>query len=399
MAMHILQQVVQTHRVLSILGVTGSIGSQTMAVLRNNRERFTLRWITTQYRIAELEQYVREFQPYGVVIADEVHYHAFKATTQFRGRIECGAEALCMAASDVENDLVVSSLVGFAGVLPTYHAVRNGITVALANKETLVSAGRIITAIARQNNAAILAVDSEHSAMLQCVVGESMGSIEKLILTASGGPFRTMPFDQLATVTAADALKHPNWSMGSKVTIDSSTLMNKGFEVIEAHWLFDIAPSAIEVVVHPQSIIHSMVQFVDGSVKAQMGLPDMKIPIQYALSYPERWYADFPRLDFTTMSVLSSLTFEQPDVQRFPCLSLAFSAMMADGIAPAVLNAANEIAVAEFLAGRLRFTSIPVVIEKTLLTIPQCYEPSLDDICRIDAEARAKAREIAQTLS
>lgn len=399
MALHEFQYHQTAHRTLSILGVTGSIGTQALDVLRRHSDRFRLQWITTQYRIEELEQIIREFQPQGVVIADESAYQTFKQQTSFTGRIECGAEALCMAASDSANDIVLSSLVGFAGVLPTYHALQQGITIALANKETLVSAGEVMSALAKKKSVNILAVDSEHSAMLQCMIGESMSQVEKLMLTASGGPFRTTSKELLSAMTASDALKHPNWSMGNKITIDSATMMNKGFEVIEAHWLFDIAPENIEVVVHPQSIIHSMVQFVDGSVKAQMGLPDMKIPIQYALSYPERWHADFPRMNFATMHTLHNLTFEQPDTERFPCLSLAFSAMQAGGIVPAVLNAANEIAVAEFLQNRIRFTDIPILIEETINVAEQCSTPSLDDICQADATARTIARRFAEKIS
>ncbi len=398
MALHELSSLQSATRTLSILGVTGSIGMQALDVFRQHRERLQLQWITTQYRIDELERVAQEFQPYGVVIADEESFHTFKKHTSFTGRMECGRDALCMAASDSANDIVLSSLVGFSGVLPTYHALKQGIAVALANKETLVSAGEVITDMAHRHKASILAVDSEHSAMLQCVVGESLSDIEKLILTASGGPFRTTPAELLDTMTASDALKHPNWSMGSKITIDSATLMNKGFEVIEAHWLFDVPPEKIEVVVHPQSIIHSMVQFVDGSVKAQMGLPDMKIPIQYALSYPHRWEADFPRMDFTSIA-LQTLTFEQPDRKRFPCLSLAFSALKAGGVVPAILNAANEIAVAEFLQNRLRFTDIPVLIEETINKVDQCSQPTLDDICHADETARGVARTLAQNLS
>jgi 1-deoxy-D-xylulose-5-phosphate reductoisomerase len=376
-------------KTLSILGSTGSIGVQTLDVVAAHPDQFSLAWLTTNTRIDTLEEQTRRFKPHGVVIADEAAYKEFKRTTSFQGQILCGDEAVCEAAADTRAELLMSALVGFSGVLPTHEAISRGITIALANKETLVSAGSVIMQAARQHGVKILAVDSEHSAILQCLVGERESEIEKLILTASGGPFREYSAAELQSVTRAQALKHPNWSMGAKITIDSATMMNKGFEVIEAYWLFGLGAEHIEVVVHPQSIIHSMVQFVDGSVKAQLGLPDMKIPIAYALSFPQRMKSEFPRMNLST---LKTLTFCEPDVKRFPCLRLAFDALHTGGTAPAVVNAANEIAVAAFLQEHIRFMDIPRLIERALESLPHLSTPSLAEIVQIDSEARAFTR-------
>ncbi len=385
-------------KTVSILGSTGSIGVQTLDVLASQPEIFRAGWLTTNARIDLLEQQVQRFQPFGVAIADENSYHEFKHSTSFKGKILCGVEGVCEAASDRRADVLMSSLVGFSGVLPTFAAIEQGITVALANKETLVSAGAVITNAAKAHNVRLLAVDSEHSAILQCMVGETPDEVEKLIITASGGPFRECSTEMLSTVTPAQALKHPNWAMGNKITIDSATLMNKGFEVVEAYWLFGIGLERIEVVVHPQSIIHSMVQFVDGSVKAQMGLPDMKIPIAYALNFPHRMSLDaslVPRLNLTE---LPQLTFCAPDVERFPCLRLAYEAIQQSGTAPAILNAANEIAVHAFLQGQLRFTDIPRLIEHCLQQLPHKAEPTLADIVAIDNEARMLAKTYSKAM-
>jgi 1-deoxy-D-xylulose-5-phosphate reductoisomerase len=378
-------------KTLTILGSTGSIGTQTLEILHCLPERHSIGFLTTNRNTTLLEEQTKLFSPQGVVIGNEEAYKEFKRTTSFHGTILCGAEGLCEAAADVRNSLVMSALVGFSGVQPTLAALQQGIPVALANKETLVSAGTVITEHAHSSNTPIIAVDSEHSAILQCVVGENLDFVEKMILTASGGPFRTLSQDEFHAITPQKALRHPNWSMGNKITIDSATLMNKGFEVMEARWLFDIPAHKIDVVVHPQSIIHSMVQFCDGSVKAQLGLPSMKIPILYALSYPERFESDFPRMDITE---IQTLTFEKPDYERFPCLQLAFDALEQSGNAPAVLNAANEVAVAGFLSESLAFQDIPVTIEQTLQKIPFIPQPSLEDIVASDREAR----NIATTL-
>lgn len=372
-------------RTLSILGSTGSIGTQTLEVLASLSGAVRPGYLTTNKNIELLEQQVRRFQPAGVAICDETAWREFKRTTSFTGKILGGKEGVCEAAADADNDVVMSALVGFSGVRPTLEAIRQGTTIALANKETLVSAGPVIMQEARQRGVEIIAVDSEHSAILQCLVGERPEDVEKLILTASGGPFRDTPAEQFNSITVAQALRHPNWVMGSKITIDSATLMNKGFEVIEARWLFDVPVEAIDVVVHPQSIIHSMVQFVDGSVKAQLGVPDMKIPILYALTWPHRIQSAFERLDITT---IGSMTFFKPDTQRFRCLHLAFEAMKQGGSATAVLNAANEVAVARFLREELAFSAIPQAIEAALDKIPHLAHPSIDDIIAVDDAAR-----------
>lgn len=372
-------------RTITILGSTGSIGTQTLDVLRTLPNEFRLGYLTTNANIALLEEQVQQFQPAGVAICNEDAYHAFVQTTSFTGEILCGEEGVRAAAAHPDNSLVMSALVGFSGVLPTLEAIRQGTTIALANKETLVSAGPVIMREARERGVEIIAVDSEHSAILQCLVGERMHDVEKLIITASGGPFRTTPAEQFSAITVQEALRHPNWTMGNKITIDSATLMNKGFEVIEARWLFDIPVDNIDVVIHPQSIIHSMVQFVDGSVKAQLGLPDMKLPILYALSWPNRVASAFERLDITKVG---SMTFFPPDTERFRCLHLAFEAMKQGGSATAVLNAANEIAVARFLREELPFSAIPQAIEAALNKIPHIAHPSIADIVAVDHEAR-----------
>lgn len=372
-------------RTISILGSTGSIGTQTLDVLGALPNEFCLGYLTTNANIALLEEQTQRFRPAGVAICNEKAYHDFVRTTSFTGTILCGEEGVRAAAAHPDNSLVMSALVGFSGVLPTLEAIRQGTTIALANKETLVSAGPVIMREARERGVEIIAVDSEHSAILQCLVGERMQDVEKLILTASGGPFRDTPAEHFAAITVPQALRHPNWAMGNKITIDSATLMNKGFEVIEAKWLFGIPADKIDVVIHPQSIIHSMVQFVDGSVKAQLGLPDMKLPILYALSWPYRVPSAFERMDITK---IGTMTFFPPDTKRFRCLHLAFEAMEQGGSATAVLNAANEVAVARFLREELPFRAIPQAIEAALDKIPHISHPSIADIVAVDHEAR-----------
>lgn len=379
---------------ITVLGSTGSIGTQALDILERSGRGHALRWITCNTRWQDLAQQVDKHAPYGVAIRDEQAWRSFKeARPDFAGPVLCGDEGICEAAADPDNGVVLSAMVGFSGVLPTMAAIKAGHTIGLANKESLVSAGSVLMPAVDHCGATLLAVDSEHSAILQCIVGEHRDDVEKIIITASGGPFRNHTAEQLQHVTAAQALKHPNWDMGAKITIDSATLMNKGFEVIEAYWLFGLRPDQIDVVVHPQSIIHSMVQFIDGSVKAQMGVPTMLVPIQYALTYPRRAQLDIPRMDLAAMG---QLTFEAPDTQRFPCLEIAYEVMRRGGSSGAVVNAANEIAVAAFLEGRLRFLDIPATIEHALGHMEHATHPSLDDIVQIDIRSRALAREFTQ---
>ena len=380
-------------RTLTILGSTGSIGTQTLDIIRKFRNDFSINFLTANTRIKELEEQTLEFSPKGVAISNEAAWKEFKQYTSFKGEVLCGEEGVIAAASHSENDIVMQALVGFSGVLPTLAAIEQGATIALANKETLVSAGAIVMKSAKEKGVPILAVDSEHSAILQCMAGEERSMIDKIILTASGGPFREWDADSFESITREQALKHPNWVMGQKITIDSATLMNKGFEVIEAHWLFDLAPEKIEVVIHPQSIIHSLVQFGDASVKAQLGTPDMRVPIIYALFHPERRHADLPKLDLLTAG---NLSFFKPDTERFPCLRLAFDAMQRGGTAPAILNAANEIAVQAFLENKARFLQIPQTIESALNMMSIVDNPTISDIDSADKEARDIARGILQ---
>lgn len=379
---------------LTILGSTGSIGTQTLDVVRRHRDRYRAEILTTNDRLDLLQEQIDEFEPSIVVVGREEL--ADQAHARWGGRLTvlCGEEGLIEASIQPSIDMVVSALVGFAGLRPTLAAVEQGKRIALANKETLVVAGQIIERRARACGAEIIPVDSEHSAIFQSMLGEDPSSIEEIILTASGGPFRAMPREAFGTITPVLALRHPNWSMGPKITVDSATLMNKGLEVIEARWLFDLPPSCIRVVVHPQSIIHSMVQFVDGSVKAQMGPPDMRMPIQFALAWPERLRNAYGRMSLTT---LGTLTFEEPDHERFPSLRLAYQALERGGTAPAVLNAANEVAVARFLAGEIPFTGIPILIEQGLARVGTVDDPELDDVLLADAQTRDALRSYLAT--
>ena len=372
-------------KTISILGSTGSIGAQTLQVLESIPEHFRIGYLTTNANIDLLAQQIKKFNTIGVVIKDKFSFEKFQKNIDFKGKVLHGKKGLNEAAGDSINDIVLSGLVGFSGVEPTMEAIKSGITIALANKETLVSAGSVITKAAKKKKVDIIAVDSEHNAVLQCLIGESLNEVEKIILTASGGPFLNTPDSELINMTAKEALKHPNWSMGNKITIDSATMMNKGFEVIEAYWLFGLSQEKIEILIHPQSIIHSMVQFNDGSVKAQLGLPDMRIPISYALSYPRRLKYDFPRLDLTK---LSELTFIKPDLEKFPCLKLAYNALVTGGTAPAVINAANEIAVYAFLENKIKFTDIPRCIEAALSEIEILNKPDLAEIIQTDKDVR-----------
>jgi len=372
-------------RTISILGSTGSIGTQALDVIGRSGGKFDIAYLTVDTNIEELEKQTQRFNPKAVVVCNSGAYSEFRKQTRFKGKILSGEYGLHEAAAYDGNDLVISALVGFAGVVPTIKAIEAGKTIALANKEALVSAGSIITKAAKDNNVDLIAVDSEHNAILQCLAGEKISQVEKIILTASGGPFRDTPLDEFDNITVARALDHPNWTMGSKITIDSATMMNKGFEIIEARWLFGLPVSQIEVLIHPQSIIHSMVYFVDGSVKAQLGMPDMRIPISYALTYPDREKYDFPRLD---LGQIGALEFYRPDYDKYPCLRLALEALEAGGTATAIVNAANEVAVRAFLNGRISFTGIHKIINKTIEKKEFNYNPSLDDIINADTESR-----------
>ncbi|MCO5251104.1 MAG: 1-deoxy-D-xylulose-5-phosphate reductoisomerase [Candidatus Kapabacteria bacterium] len=380
---------------IAILGSTGSIGVQTLNVISNNPEMFDILCLTANNNLPLLSKQIAEFKPRKVVIANKASYDDFVRHYSYDCEITYGEEALVEIAANSENDLVVSALVGFSGVMPTLAALRAGIDVALANKETLVAAGEIMVNLAKDTGAKIIAIDSEHNAILQCLAGENYADIEKIILTSSGGPFRKRNLDEFDSITISEALNHPNWSMGSKITIDSATMMNKGFEVIEAHWLFDILPAQIEVVIHPQSIIHSFVQFKDASIKAQLGLPDMRVPISYAIHLPNRVANEFPRLDFKS---LSGLDFWQPTRERYPCLYLAYESLRIGKNSPAALNAANEVCVSSFLNDEIKFTDIARVIESTLEATEIFTNPSLDEIEITDKMSRRKASEFINNL-
>lgn len=371
---------------LAILGSTGSIGTQTLDIVRAYPEQFSVYAISAHRSIDLLVSQAREFHPEVVCIADETLYEPLcEALSDMECKVWAGAEAIAQMVTFPSIDIVVAAMVGYAGLKPTIEAIKVGKTIALANKETLVVAGEIITHLAATYHAPILPVDSEHSAIFQSLQGENPDEVEKILLTASGGPFRTFTREQMEIVTAAQALKHPNWEMGAKITIDSASMMNKGFEVIEAKWLFGVNYDQIEVLVHPQSIVHSAVQYCDGSVKAQMGCPDMHLPIQYALTYPERWVMDYPRLN---LAQLGSLTFEKPDMERFPNLRLAYEAIAQGGNMPCVLNAANEVANLGFRQGKCSFFGMSDIIEKAMQRVTFIRNPQYEDYVASDKEAR-----------
>ena len=373
---------------LCILGSTGSIGTQTLDVVRAYPERYGVYALCANRSIDLLVAQAKEFHPEVVCIADESLYEALStqlSAIHFEGKVWTGADAIAEVVTMESVDIVVAAMVGYAGLRPTIEAIKAGKTIALANKETLVVAGEIICDLALQHHTPILPVDSEHSAIFQSLVGEDRSEIEKILLTASGGPFRTFTREQMETVTAADALKHPNWEMGAKITIDSASMMNKGFEVIEAKWLFGVPVEKIEVLVHPQSIVHSAVQFTDGAIKAQLGAPDMRLPIQYALSFPERLASDFPRAD---LFALKNLTFEKPDLERFPNLGLAYEAMRRGGNIPCVLNAANEVANLAFRESRCGFLQMSDIISETMAKAAFIAKPTYEDYVATDLEAR-----------
>lgn len=377
---------------IAILGSTGSIGTQTLDVVRQHPNEFSVYALSAHRSVDLLIQQALEFNPAVVCIADESCYARLRdALSDLPIKVMAGMDAIAQMVTMPDIDVVVAAMVGYAGLRPTMEAIRAKKTIALANKETLVVAGEIICRLAQHYKVPILPVDSEHSAIFQSLVGESRDSIEKLLLTASGGPFRTFTYEQMQHVTAAQALQHPNWEMGAKITIDSASMMNKGFEVIEARWLFDIPVDKIQVLVHPQSVVHSAVQFVDGSVKAQLGTPDMRMPIQYALTYPERWQSDVARLD---LFATKQLTFEEPDMQRFPNLRLAYEAIEKGGNMPCILNAANEVVNLAFREGKCGFLQMSEVIAETMVKTAFILDPTYEDYVLTDAEARRIAKEI-----
>lgn len=371
---------------ICILGATGSIGTQALDVIRQHPEHFEAHTLTAYNNAPLLIQQAREFQPDTVVIVrEDLYKEVSDALSDLPIKVYTGCQALCEVVTNTEIDIVLTAMVGFSGLRPTIAAINAHKTIALANKETLVVAGELICKLAIKNKVAILPVDSEHSAILQSITGEGDNKIEKILLTASGGPFRTFIKEQMETVTPIQALRHPNWEMGAKITIDSATLMNKGFEMIEAKWLFDIAPEDIEVVVHPESIIHSAVQFEDGSVKAQLGVPDMRLPIQYAFTYPARLHLSGDRLN---LFALQQMHFEPADMERFPCLRLAYEAIEVGGTMPCVLNAANEVVNLAFREGKISYPSISKIIEETMQALPVIQNPSLEQLIESDAQAR-----------
>ena len=376
---------------VAILGSTGSIGTQTLDVIDRHSELFEVYALTAHSNIDLLVEQARIYRPEVVAIADERHYKTLReALDGLPVKVFAGADSICQIAAMSPIDTVVTAMVGYSGLLPTVKAIEAGKKIALANKETLVVAGELVTDLTLRNRVDIVPIDSEHSAIFQCLVGENENSVEKLILTASGGAFRDTPKDDLRLAKAADALRHPTWKMGAKITIDSATMMNKGFEVIEARWLFDIPIDKIEVIIHPQSIVHSMVQFCDGSIKAQLGQPDMRHPIQYALTFPDRLNAQVERAN---LADIHQLTFEKPDYEKFRNLRLAYDALRRGGNIPCILNAANEVAVDAFLKGKIGFFAMSDIIEQTISETAFISSPTLDDYIATDREARARTSE------
>jgi len=376
---------------VAILGSTGSIGTQTLDVIDRHSELFEVYALTAHSNIDLLVEQAKRYRPEVVAIADERHYKTLReALDGLPVKVFAGADSICQIAAMSPIDTVVTAMVGYSGLLPTVRAIEAGKKIALANKETLVVAGELVTDLALRNRVDIIPIDSEHSAIFQCLVGENENSVEKLILTASGGAFRDTPKDDLRLATAADALRHPTWKMGAKITIDSATMMNKVFEVIEARWLFDIPIDKIEVIIHPQSIVHSMVQFCDGSIKAQLGQPDMRHPIQYALTFPDRLNAQVERAN---LADIHQLTFEKPDYEKFRNLRLAYDALRRGGNIPCILNAANEVAVDAFLKGKIGFFAMSDIIEQTISETAFISSPTLDDYIATDREARARTSE------
>lgn len=383
-------------KTIAVLGSTGSIGTQTLDIIAEYPELFRAGALTARRQWQKLAEQALTFRPEMAVIGEEEFYQPLAEALAGSGiRVAAGPQAICEAAALPCVDTVVTAMVGYSGLLPTISAIKAGKTIALSNKETLVVAGELITRLSREHGADIVPVDSEHSAIFQCLQGESKAEMSKIILTASGGPFRTLSKERLDSVTPGDALKHPNWDMGAKVTIDSASMMNKGFEMIEARWLFDCPPERIEVVVHPQSIVHSMVEYQDGSVKAQLGVPDMHTPIRYALSYPHRLPTKARKM---RLEDYASLTFERPDLDKFPLLGYAFEAISRGGTMPCILNAANEIAVQRFLENRIRFTAMSEVARLTMQRVAVSDTPDLETLVATNSEARKVAEEVADSL-
>jgi 1-deoxy-D-xylulose-5-phosphate reductoisomerase len=381
----------QNPKHIAILGSTGSIGRNCLSVIHNLKDRFSITYLTTNTNIELLQNQIEHFHPHGVVVLDETKAAALQSMFGDSVEVLTGREGLLEVVRRDDVDLVINSIVGFAGLKPTVEAIKHRKHIALANKETLVVAGELVTSLVKEYSVHLVPIDSEHSAILQCLVGEDWNSASRIILTASGGPLLNTPEDAFASITVEQALNHPNWKMGNKITIDSATLMNKGLEVIEARWLFGLPTERIDVVIHPQSIIHSMVEFVDGSIKAQLGMPDMKLPIQYALTYPERCPMNGSHVDFPK---LQSMTFFAPDRKKFPCLQLAYDAMALGGTAPAIMNAANEVAVQAFLEKKIPFQRIPELIEQALAKQKNHVSPDLEHTFQSDH----KTREYVRTL-
>lgn len=384
-------------RRIAILGSTGSIGRQALDVVRQHKDLFEVELLTANNSSALLIEQAMEFRPGSVVICNEAKYQEVADALQPNDiKVFTGMDSVCSLVEADDIDIVLTALVGFSGLRPTISAIKAGKIIALANKETLVAGGSVVMDLAKKYNSPILPVDSEHSAIFQCLLGATGNPISRIHLTASGGPFRTWDRDRIATATKNEALKHPQWTMGAKITIDSATMMNKGFEMIEARWLFDTAPDKINIVVHPQSIIHSMVEFADGAVIAQLGNPDMREPIQFALSFPERLSLNNKKLDFAS---LQGLTFEEPDMEKFPCLSLAFEAIRKGGNVPCAMNAANEAAVAAFLKDGIRFYDIPEIISACMAGVDFVEKPTVDDLLSTNAEVYRAAAEMCAELA
>lgn len=384
-------------RRIAILGSTGSIGRQALDVVRQHKDLFEVELLTANNSSALLIEQAMEFRPGSVVICNEAKYQEVANALQPNDiKVFTGMDSVCSLVEAEDIDIVLTALVGFSGLRPTISAIKAGKIIALANKETLVAGGSVVMDLARKYNSPILPVDSEHSAIFQCLLGATGNPISRIHLTASGGPFRTWDRDRIAAATKNEALKHPQWTMGAKITIDSATMMNKGFEMIEARWLFDTAPDKINIVVHPQSIIHSMVEFADGAVIAQLGNPDMREPIQFALSFPERLTLNNKKLDFAS---LQGLTFEEPDMEKFPCLSLAFEAIRKGGNVPCAMNAANEAAVAAFLKDGIRFYDIPEIISACMAGVDFVEKPTVDDLLSTNAEVYRAAAEMCAKLA
>jgi 1-deoxy-D-xylulose-5-phosphate reductoisomerase len=381
----------QNPKHIAILGSTGSIGRNCLSVIHNLADRFKITYLTTNTNIELLQNQIAHVHPCGVVVLDETKAAELRSLVGDSVEVLAGREGLLEIVRRDDVDLVINSIVGFAGLKPTVEAIRHKKHIALANKETLVVAGELVTSLVKEYGVHLVPIDSEHSAILQCLVGEDRNSAKRIILTASGGPLLNTPIDAFASITVEQALNHPNWKMGNKITIDSATLMNKGLEVIEARWLFGLPTDRIDIVIHPQSIIHSMVEFVDGSIKAQLGMPDMKLPIQYALTYPDRCPMNGSRVDFPK---LQSMTFFAPDRKKFPCLQLAYDAMALGGTAPAIMNAANEVAVQAFLEKKISFLRIPELIEQALTKQKNHVSPDLEHTFQSDH----KTREYVRTL-